>query len=125
MNAWLRAGLAIAAGLCVTDASAQPANPIDAYLKAAKEAAGFDFAGTLVRVCVVPQPLRSRRGSAPAAKPESWYTDPAKVFDNLYFVGTKFHSSWALTSSEEIILSTRFTTTPPRKRSSGALRARA
>ncbi len=105
MNAWLRAGLAIAAGLCVTDASAQPANPIDAYLKAAKEAAGFDFAGTLVRVCVVPQTAPGR-DVAPPPPPsrESWYTDPAKVFDNLYFVGTKFHSSWALTSSEGIIL---------------------
>ena len=26
------------------------------------------------------------------------------MFDNLYFVGTKFHSSWALTTSEGIIL---------------------
>jgi len=26
------------------------------------------------------------------------------VFDNLYFVGTKFHSSWALTTSDGIIL---------------------
>jgi metallo-beta-lactamase class B len=26
------------------------------------------------------------------------------VFDNLYFVGTKFHSAWALTTSEGIIL---------------------
>src|SRR4029450_4620242 len=33
-----------------------------------------------------------------------WYTDPGKVFDNLYFVGTKIHSAWALTTSEGIIL---------------------
>jgi len=34
----------------------------------------------------------------------AWYADPAKVFDNLYFVGGKIHSSWALTTSEGIIV---------------------
>jgi metallo-beta-lactamase class B len=97
--------LALAAGLSVTHASAQPADPLEAYLKAAKEAAGFDFTGTLARVCIVPQTAPGR-DVAPPPPPsrDSWYTDPAKVFDNLYFVGTKFHSSWALTSSEGIIL---------------------
>jgi metallo-beta-lactamase class B len=33
-----------------------------------------------------------------------WYAKPYKVFDNLYFVGTKIHSSWALTTSDGIIL---------------------
>ncbi len=33
-----------------------------------------------------------------------WYERPAKVFDNLYFVGTKFHNSWALTTTDGIIL---------------------
>jgi len=43
---------------------------------------------------------------APRPPPEraTWYTDPGKVFDNLYFVGTKIHSAWALTTSEGIIL---------------------
>ena len=40
----------------------------------------------------------------PAPDRASWFTKPAKVFDNLYFVGTKFHSSWALTTSDGIIL---------------------
>jgi metallo-beta-lactamase class B len=35
---------------------------------------------------------------------ETWFIQPAKVFDNLYFVGSKIHSSWALTSCEGIIL---------------------
>jgi len=34
----------------------------------------------------------------------TWYTDAAKVFDNLYFVGSKIHSSWARASREGIIL---------------------
>ena len=41
-------------------------------------------------------------GPAPAR--DTWYAEPAKVFDNLYFVGSKIHNSWALTGSEGIIL---------------------
>ena len=40
--------------------------------------------------------------SAPAR--DTWYAEPARVFDNLYFVGGKVHSSWALTTSEGIII---------------------
>ncbi len=36
--------------------------------------------------------------------PEEWYVPPAKVFDNLYYIGTKNESTWALTTSEGIIL---------------------
>jgi metallo-beta-lactamase class B len=35
---------------------------------------------------------------------EKWYAPPAKVFDNLYYIGTKTESTWALTTSEGIIL---------------------
>ena len=77
----------------------------DAYLASAKAAAGFDFTGMLVRVCVAPQtaPGPDVAPPPPPAR-DTWYTDPAKVFDNLYFVGTKIHSSWALTTSAGIIL---------------------
>ena len=51
----------------------------------------------------VPNTLRDvAPGPAPAR--DTWFIEPAKVFDNLYFVGSKIHSSWALTSSEGIIL---------------------
>ncbi len=94
-----------AVGLCAMHVSAQPADPVEAYLKAAKDAAGFDFTGTLARVCIVPQTAPGRDVVPPPPPTrDSWYTDPAKVFDNLYFVGTKFHSSWALTSNQGIIL---------------------
>jgi len=33
-----------------------------------------------------------------------WHTDPAKVFDNLYWLGTTQDSTWAVTTSEGIIL---------------------
>ena len=103
----LLVGVAVGINLCVgaTTGLAQSADPIDAYLARAKAAAGFDFTGTLVRICVAPQsaPLPD---VAPPPTParDTWYTEPAKVFDNLYFVGTKIHSSWALTTSDGIIL---------------------
>jgi metallo-beta-lactamase class B len=90
----------------VADAHAQPAaNQVEAHLVAAKAAAGFDFPGLLARICVAPQTAPGADVAPPPPPARAtWYTEPAKVFDNLYFVGTKFHSSWALTSSEGIIL---------------------
>jgi metallo-beta-lactamase class B len=98
-------GLAICIGADAALAQTPPANPVDDYLARAKAAAAFDFTGTLVRVCVAPQtaPGPDVEPPPPPAR-DTWYTDPAKVFDNLYFVGTKIHSSWALTTSEGIIL---------------------
>src|SRR5712692_4475000 len=34
----------------------------------------------------------------------AWYTEPAKVFDNLYWLGSTQDSTWAVTTSEGIIL---------------------
>jgi metallo-beta-lactamase class B len=86
---------------------------IRAAIQSAKTAAGEDFAGVLVRTCLLPQSggentsdalpgYVSKPASAPAR--ETWFAEPAKVFDNLYFVGGKVHSSWALTTNEGIIL---------------------
>jgi metallo-beta-lactamase class B len=98
--------LAIVAGLGVAAASAQQgASTIEAHLAAAKAAAGFDFTGTLARICIAPQtaPGADVRPPPPPDR-ATWFTEPAKAFDNLYFVGMKIHSSWALTTSEGIIL---------------------
>ena len=80
---------------------------VDSHLIAARTAAGFDFTGTLARLCVAPVAVPSTlRDVAPGPAParDSWFAEPAKVFVNLYFVGSKIHSSWALTTSEGIIL---------------------
>ena len=81
---------------------------IDAHLAKARAAAGFDFTGTLARLCVAPPrfPLTVRDAAPNPVVParDTWYADPAKVFDNLYFVGSKIHNSWALVSSEGIII---------------------
>ena len=100
--------MAVFVGLGATTAMAQtpPASDTpDAHLKLAKDAAGADFLGTLGRLCILPA-TGPGHDVAPGAPPprETWYADPAKVFDNLYFVGGKIHSAWALTTSDGIIL---------------------
>ena len=105
MTRTIQASLALLAGLCVAQAVAQPADTVEARLAAAKEAAGFDFTGTLVRLCIAPQTGPGRDVAPPPAPPRAqWYTEPGKVFDNLYFVGSRIHSAWALTTNEGIIL---------------------
>ena len=85
-----------------------------ARVAAAKAAAG-DVRGAKVlfeRLCVAPPPIRPAPAAAagqPAAAPRvppraEWYTEPVKVFDNLYFVGEKEYTSWAVTTSAGIII---------------------
>lgn len=92
-------------------ASAQTeAARIEDDLGRAKIAAGLDWAGTFLRLCIPPP--RALQGSPPAAtgsarRPparETWYAEPAKVADNLYFLGTRIHNSWAITGSQGIII---------------------
>jgi metallo-beta-lactamase class B len=88
-------------------AAAQPA--VDAHLTAAKKAEGTDFPGTIARLCIVPDaPVGAGAGGGGGPRPipdrASWYAEPARMFDNLYWVGTKIHSAWALQTSGGIIL---------------------
>jgi metallo-beta-lactamase class B len=111
--------LAVAVALAGSGAAQQKpaANDFDAQIResvqAAKNAAGFEFLGTLVRTCLLPQSGGENTSDnvpgyvlKPATAParDTWYADSAKVFDNLYFVGGRVHSSWALTTSEGIIV---------------------
>jgi metallo-beta-lactamase class B len=103
-NCTFLAALAVVAGGLLAQSSP---DSIDAHLIAARTAAGFDFTGTLARLCVAPVAVPSTlRDAAPGPAParETWFIEPAKVFDNLYFVGSKIHSSWALTTRQGIIL---------------------
>lgn len=88
-------------------ASAQTtAKSIDDYLSEAKVAAGMNWTGTFLRLCVPPPAGAQRRRGGPRATParETWYAEPARVADNLYFLGTKSHNSWAIVGSEGIIV---------------------
>ncbi|HEX4273525.1 MAG TPA: MBL fold metallo-hydrolase [Rhizomicrobium sp.] len=78
---------------------------VDAHLLAAKQAAGFEYTGTLARTCIAPAfgaGTGGPRGVIPAR--DTWHAEPAKMFDNLYFIGTKVHSAWALKGSDGIII---------------------
>ena len=99
----------LAACMSLSGAMAQPQRPAppppdsyEGHLAAAKLAAGFDYTGTLARLCVVPS--TSVRDGSSAGDRASWYAEPVKVFDNLYWLGTKIHSSWALTDKDGIII---------------------
>jgi metallo-beta-lactamase class B len=111
--------------LAASGAFAQAKRDFDAEARAAvqsaKTAAGFEFQGTLVRVCLLPQsggedtsdivpPYVADPSKAPAR--DTWYAEPAKVFDNLYFVGGKIHSSWALTTKASSSSTRSIRTTP-------------
>ena len=84
-----------------------------AAVQGAKDAAEFEHLGTLVRNCLLPQSGGENTSDVvpayvtdPSRAPArgTWYAEPAKVFDNLYFVGGRIHSSWALTTSDGIIV---------------------
>ena len=87
-------------------AAAQPT--VDTHLAAAKKAEGTDFPGTIARLCISPDaPVGgSAAGAVPRPIPAraTWYAEPARMFDNLYWMGTKIHSAWALQTSGGIIL---------------------
>jgi len=100
--------LAIVGSLFGTSTFAQNiSETVDSHLIAARTAAGSDFLGTLARLCIAPVAVPATlRDVAPGPAParDTWFIEPAKVFDNLYFVGSKIHSSWALKTSEGILL---------------------
>jgi metallo-beta-lactamase class B len=86
--------------------SQTPPQSIDSYLSAAKVAAGTEWAGTFLRLCIPPPPSAPGAPAGNRATParETWYAEPAKVADNFYFIGTKIHSAWALVGSQGIIV---------------------
>ncbi len=91
------------------------ASEIDAHITVAKAAAGLEYRATFVNLCF-PTPLPGGpRGAAallmprPAPERGIWYASPYQVFDNLYWLGTRQHSSWTLkTSAGLIIIDTNF-----------------
>jgi metallo-beta-lactamase class B len=89
-----------------------PAPTIDGLIGSAKNAAGLEWSGTFLRLCIPPPAPaqapaggRGARGAAPAVPArDTWYAEPTKVADNLYFLGTKIHSAWAIVGSDGIII---------------------
>jgi len=113
----------IALGLLLAGSmlAAQTANDTpEAHVATAKTAAGADYQNLFNFLCAVPGPRGGGgRGAAGAGAPprgqgggqrqgppdrSTWYAEPVKVFDNLYFVGQSEYSVWAVTTSEGIIV---------------------
>jgi metallo-beta-lactamase class B len=101
----------------------------DAHVAAAKTAAGDDFQNLFNFQCYGPGPGGQRAapgaaargaqgqgggpgggrgagGRGPQGPPDrsTWYTEPVKVFDNLYFFGQTEYAVWAITTSQGIIV---------------------
>src|SRR4051812_27577491 len=90
------AAMALAFSSAILGAQTQPAT-VDGLVSAAKAAAGTAWAGTFVRLCIPPPaaPGGGGGGGGQSGPPprDTWYAQPAKVADNLYFLGTKVHSA--------------------------------
>ena len=71
-------------------------NTLEGHIRAATKAAGLDLFGILT-LCLPREP-----GGTPRPADDS--APPTKVFDNLYYLGMKSVSAWALTTSDGIVL---------------------
>jgi metallo-beta-lactamase class B len=102
--------------LIFISARAQTVQPesdsIEAHIAAGKNAAGGrdntpDFYGLVTAICVAPLNAPARP-DAPAPRMNfdraRAYLEPKKAFDDLYWMGTPSRSTWALTTSDGIIL---------------------
>ena len=90
------------------------------HVAAARAAAGEEYTGLFNRLCtpegaiaaaIAPKPAATATAK-PAVPPRppgppdrsTWAAPPAKVFDNLYYVGEKEYSAWAVTTPDGIIV---------------------
>lgn len=106
-------GALTAVALCSTALLAgQNAETPAAHIALARSAAGDTYMSLFNFLCTVPAPrgggprAAARGGGRPPGPPDrsTWYAEPVKVFDNLYFVGQSEYSAWAVATSEGIIL---------------------
>ncbi len=100
-----------------TGGSAQtPAATIESHIAAARAAAGTNHVELFSQLCAPANTQPRAAGRGPAAPAEgrgrsagppprsAWHAEPAKVFDNLYWVGQTQFSAWALKTSAGIIV---------------------
>jgi metallo-beta-lactamase class B len=98
----------LTAAACAAASAAAQSPEVERHIAAARAAAG-EHAAMVDRLCPAPAaarpPAQGARGGPRAPPPRaSWHAEPAKVFDNLYFVGMTEFTAWAVTTSEGIIV---------------------
>lgn len=105
MRIYVTAAIAML-GTCAGGAQAQ-AQSVEAHIEAARAAAGSEHASMVDRLCPMPAAsagAANRRPPSGVPPRDTWHAEPVKVFDNLYFVGMTEFSTWAVTTSEGIIV---------------------
>src|SRR6266436_3927351 len=108
MTLYIAASLTAAAvaALLVSQAHAQTtASTVDSHIAASKAAAGTDHVALFEATCG-PAPGPPPMGTGIHRVPDrgTWHAEPVKVFDNLYYVGEKEFSAWAVVTSGGIII---------------------
>ncbi|GLK43875.1 MULTISPECIES: MBL fold metallo-hydrolase [Novosphingobium] len=96
-------GVALVAAMMATaiGAAPAPASAPDPKMRSAEAVAGKDLRALYDVLCpvdVVHPPAEN------VADRASWYSPPAKAFDDLYYVGQQGVSAWALKTDEGLIL---------------------
>jgi metallo-beta-lactamase class B len=114
MNSWKLALASAAIGFtsCSIAAGDTAAHSVAQHVEAARRAAGSDHGFIFGRLCE--DPIRAIKaapavGEVPAELPvidpaRKWYAEPARVFDDLFFLGQSAFSVWGLRTSGGIIL---------------------
>jgi metallo-beta-lactamase class B len=77
----------------------------ESHFSAAKAAAGADHVALFEATCVrTPGPPPALTGPREVPERSTWHHEPVKVFDNLYYIGEKEYSAWAVITSDGIIV---------------------
>jgi metallo-beta-lactamase class B len=87
-------------------AAAQDSPQVRAHIDAARKIAGAGWASAANFFCSTEEQVAAMKilPSATSDDVEGQRAEPMKVFDNLYFVGQKAVTTWAITTSDGIIL---------------------
>jgi metallo-beta-lactamase class B len=93
---------ALAAALMAATAVAQT---VESHVAAGKAAAGTEHTALFTSLCATASgPAAPATGPRPVPERSTWHYDPVKVFDNLYYIGEKEYSAWAIVTPQGIIV---------------------
>ena len=87
-------------------AAGQDSSAVTAHIKTAQSLAGTEWRRAADFFCSTEEQVAAMKilPSATSGDVEGQRAEPMKVFDNLYFVGQKAVTTWALTTSDGIVL---------------------
>src|SRR5436309_8945934 len=104
MRLYVIGPITVAIAAVVSGALAQQ-DSAESHIATAKAAAGTEHVALFEGLCErQPGPPPARTEPREVPERSTWYHEPVKVFDNLYYVGEKEYSAWAVTTSAGIIV---------------------